>query len=515
MRFAEAASLRQMDQAAEKRLPPLSLMLRAGREVAHSILRLVRLCEARRVVCVAGRGNNGGDAMIAARILQESGMPVVLLLACSVSDLKGDARLAFRWMREGDVPWEQLPDETCWQDALSHPSLLCSESVVVDGLLGTGCSRPPGGTLRAAIDWMQIASARNKILSIDLPSGMVADTGDCPGSVVCADWTVSLCLPKTGFLSPASWPKLGHLSVSEIGMPDAIQREALAVQRNFPQLLAASDVHAFLPPRHVTDCKHALGRMAIVGGSVSFPHAPVFSAMGAFAMGAALVTLCVPDASRPAAASWSPEATFCRADSLGSFLPLVDVLVCGPGMGRDEVASSLFSKVIRSFPGRLVLDADALYFLAKNPEMVQNAPSSQQRILTPHLGEAARLAACSVEDLQTNLSDAARFLAMRYQSTVVLKGHPTWLFGWETDDGLWVNLTGNPGMAVGGMGDLLAGMIGACWVQQPKPLSAAAAAVWAHACAGDFSAIHTGQLSLTPRSLLSFLPLAQRMGGMH
>ena len=242
------------------------------------------------------------------------------------------------------------------------------------------------------------------------------------------------------------------------------------------------EIRAAFPPRPADAHKRSVGTVAVVGGSPRYPHAPVVAALGARAAGAGLVQLAVPDASRCAAAALVPEATF--ADPAAG-VPPADVTVVGMGLGTDAAAEELVARVL-SGGGRLVVDADALTLLARRGGVPACAPAADRAlVLTPHEGEAARLLACTPADVKGDRAGAARAIAARYGATVVLKGPHTLVV---SPDGrrVYENATGNPAMALGGMGDLLAGVVGARWAYLGgDPFPAAAAAVWLHGAAGD------------------------------
>lgn len=521
MNFTTAASMREADRRTMER-PETSgmfLMFHAGAAVARAADHLARLCGMRRIVCVAGKGNNGGDASVAARMLLEMGYSVHLLLAADPSSLKGDAARAFEWMAAVNVPYTSLPDPEMWKTPEMMAGTAVARGVVVDGVLGTGGSGAPRGTPLEAIRWIQARRPASRVLSIDLPSGLNADTGDAPGETVTADWTVTLCRPKCGFLASSARKYVGHLSVADIGMPPEIADDPFsdgAIAADGLQLMAGPEIRAAFPARPPDSHKGTFGRLLILGGSVPYPHAPVIAAAGARAGGIGLLTLGVPNASRSAAATHVPEAMIREMPLAGNGLSMAsdalprtstdlsrfDVVLIGPGLTREDAAAELLGLALHQVQGKLVLDADALALLAKIGKLPQDVPASRQRILTPHLGEAAMLLGCAVSDIRNAPQAAAREIASRYQSTVVLKSHATLVFG---KGKMWINLTGNPGMSTGGMGDLLSGLIAAYWAQIPDPEQAAISAVWAHGRAGDFAAFHGGQLPLSPFSLLPFL----------
>lgn len=513
MRFLSVRQMRAADAAtmARPETAGMFLMFRAGRAVAAAAMRLARLRETRRIVCVAGRGNNGGDALVAARIAAEAGFSVHLLLAAAPEDLHGDAATAWRWFSEAPIPVTRCPTVEAWAD----PALatVLAEGVVVDGVLGTGCSRAPEGTVLEAIRWINARRPAAAILSIDLPSGMNGDTGTCPGEAVSADWTVTLARPKPCFANDRSVPLTGHLSVGDIGMPNAI-----ADAESTPtgcRLIAGPEILNALPARRAESHKGDYGRLLVIGGSAAYPHAPVLAAAGALRAGVGLLTLAAPETCRAAAAAHAPEAIFPAIpltddgtlswealEAAGIAPERYDGIVLGPGLNRTPDTAYLTETLLSRYPGRLLLDADALTLLAELGEP-PDPPEGQRRILTPHPGEAARLAGVSIGTIQRDRLRAVRDLADRYRATVVLKGSGTLVC--EPDGEPWLNRTGNPGMAAGGSGDVLAGVIGALWVQGLAAREAACLGVWAHGNAGDAALWRLRTPSVTARDLITHL----------
>ncbi len=485
MDFLSVTELRAIDAAAGPQL--YTLMLRAGVAVAAAAARLSRLRGTRRVVCVAGTGNNGGDASVAARLLAAEGFSVKLLLAASPERLRGDAQRAFEAAREAKADIEVRDSEAAWQSAAALSGEDIVEGVVVDGLLGTGCAAAPRGTVLKAIRWINRMRGRALVVSVDLPSGMNGDTGDCAGEAIRADWTVTLEAPKIGFLNPSAPPLLGHVEVANL-------------TGKTPTAADLSTAAGLIVPEPATERQYDahkgdFGRVLVLGGAECYPHAPVLSALGARLGGAGLLTLAAPAVSRTAAAAWVPEAMFCElpvsmdgeisSDALersGLKLDDFQVAVAGPGLTRSQNAKALLEQLLSCYHGKLLLDADALTLL---PE-VDLSGCDAELLLTPHPGEAARLAGVETREIQRDRLGWARRIADRYRAVVALKGAGTVVC--EPGGRPQINLTGNPGMASGGMGDLLSGVIAAQWARMPA-VAAAANGVARHGTAGDLAAL--------------------------
>ena len=516
MRFLTVEQMRAADRAAsaEKNIPSGVLMNRAGAAVARAVEKLAALRGVRSVVLVAGHGNNGGDACVAARCLREDGFHVQVIMTCVPAALKGDAREAWDEMRTCGVPYVVLASEESWQEDVGvSAGTLLRQGILVDGVLGTGCKGAPEGAAELAIRWINQMRRFALVVAVDLPSGMNGDTGDAAGAVVHADVTVTFARPKRCFLNLAQADKVGHLLVADIGIPDDVCDRGASEAPC--QLIALPEIAKGFVARPWAAHKGSFGHVCVIGGSAGFCHAPVLAALGAVKGGAGLVTLAAPAASGCAAAALVPEAmthaletpqgdlSVASLRAWGRDLGGFDAVVAGPGMGQSDRARELVAQLLADCSGRLVLDADGLNALAALAADGWRPREGQKLAITPHPGEAARLLGVSAQDVQADRLAAVRKLADRYQAVAVLKGAGTLVC--EPGGVARVNLTGNPGMASGGTGDVLAGLVGALWAQGLSAADAASAAVWAHGGAGDLAAFAGSQTSLCATSLAARL----------
>jgi NAD(P)H-hydrate epimerase len=520
MRFLTVEQMRAADLAAvsERKIPSAVLMNRAGTAVARAVEKLAALRGTRNAVVVAGHGNNGGDACVAARCLFEDGFHVQVLMTCVPAVLKGVAREAWDEMRTAGVPYVVLASEESWREDVGvFAGTLLRHGILIDGVLGTGCKGAPAGAAERAIRWVNQMRRHALVVAIDLPSGMNGDTGEAAGPLVHADVTVTFARPKRCFLNLEQADKVGHLVVAEIGIPDEVCDRGAA---DAPcQLIALPEIVRDFPARPRAAHKGTFGHVCVVGGSAGFCHAPVLAALGALRSGAGLVTLAAPAASGWAAAAHVPEAmahaleapqgdlSVASLQAWGRDLNGFDALVAGPGLGQSERARELVAHVLATYGGRLVLDADGLNALAALQAGGWQPRDGQRLVLTPHPGEAARLLGLTVQDVQADRLAAARKLADRYRAVIVLKGAGTLVC--EPGGVPRLNLTGNPGLASGGTGDVLAGMLGALWAQGLEAAQAAATAVWAHGTAGDLAAFAASQTALSATAL------AERLGQVY
>jgi len=516
MRFLTVEQMRAADRAAgtEANIPEMMLMRRAGTALARVAAQVADLRKTRSVIVIAGHGNNGGDACVAARCLFEDGFLVQVIMTCVPASLKGSAREAWDEMRTKGVPYVVLASAESWaEDSDIGSGTVLRRGVIVDGVLGTGCKGAPTGAAEQAIRWINRMRPHAAVVAADLPSGMNGDTGEAPGAMVRADATVTFARPKTCFLTQANAEWVGHLVVADIGIPpDICDRCAADVPC---ELIALPEVVRGFVARDWRAHKGALGHLCVIGGSASYPHAPVLAALGALRSGVGLVTLAVPSPSGGAAAAHVPEAIVSvlnapqgelSAESLrdwGRDLAGFGAIVAGPGLGASERARGLVAHLLAAYGGRLVLDADGLNALAQMRAEGTLPAAAGSLVLTPHPGEAARLLGTTVEEVQGDRLRTVRRLADEYRAVAVLKGSGT--LACEPGGLPWLCLAGNPGMATGGTGDVLAGMVGALWAQGLDAFVAAKTAVWAHGTAGDFAALAESRCSLTATSLAAQL----------
>jgi NAD(P)H-hydrate epimerase len=516
MRFLTVEQMRAADHAAitEKKISGAVLMSRAGTALARVVETVAGLRGVKSILLIAGHGNNGGDACVAARCLYEDGYHVQVIMTCVPATLKGVAREAWDEMRTAGVPYVVLAAADSWAEDVGVLSgTLLRHGVIVDGVLGTGCKGAPTGAADKAIRWINRMRPHARVVSADLPSGMDGDTGAAAGAVVQADVTVTFARPKRCFLNQAQASLVNHLVVAGIGIPDEICERGASEAPC--QLIALPELMRHFTVRAREAHKGSFGHVCVLGGAAGFPHAPVLAALGAVKSGAGLLTLAAPAQSAYAAAAHVPEAMLApletpqgslSVDALkrwGRDLEGFDAIVAGPGLTQSEQARGVIAHLLASYGGRLVLDADGLNLLAALRAEGWQPKAGQRLVLTPHPGGAARLLGATVQEVQGDRLAAVRKLADLYQAAVILKGAGTLVC--EPGCVPWLNLTGNPGMAAGGMGDVLAGMVGALWSQGMEAAQAASTAVWAHGTAGDYAALAESQTSLSATALAAQL----------
>ncbi|MEI6148262.1 MAG: NAD(P)H-hydrate dehydratase, partial [bacterium] len=491
MKAITSAQMRELDKVASSEfdIPGVELMRRAGRGVASIAAYIAdhgRMGDPF-IQLIAGRGNNGGDAFAAACFLHEEEFEVEVLLAGTSAEVTGDALRHLGKMRAAGIPLTELATKDAWEDALHDAD---SGGIIVDGVLGIGVNGPPRGPIGAAIHYINKISEDNIVVSIDVPSGLDADTGASPGETVIADVTATIGLPKTGLLVPQAVPFVGSLDVINIGIP-ADLADQYACKR---ELITGWDIRRHLPRRPRLAHKGQYGHVLIIGGATGFSGAAALAARAATRSGVGLTTVLTPRPVYPIVAGNSLEAmthpgSETETGSLSiadweiwkSRLTEFDAVVLGPGMTRHPDTAMWVRHLLRECRRPLLLDADALNTLEGDPELIARAQCPV--VITPHPGELARLLGCSIGDIQADREGAAEKIATLTQATIVLKGAGTIVT--QAGKALHINMTGNPGMATGGMGDALAGLIGGLLAQGLGPFEAACAGVFLHGRAGD------------------------------
>jgi hydroxyethylthiazole kinase-like uncharacterized protein yjeF len=481
-----AAQVRALDayEIEKRRVPGYTLMTRAA-EGALKLLR-ARWPQARRVAVVCGAGNNGGDGYVLARLAQATGLETLVLAAVPPDKLAGDARRAQEdWLAAGG---NAHPFDS---DALS------GSDVIVDGLLGTGFRPPVRPDTLAVI--RAINAARRPVLALDIPSGVDADSGAVGEEAVRAELTLSFVGFKAGQFLGAGPEHTGALLLDDLGVVAPVQSEYAPLMRRIDE----SEIVAALPRRARDAHKGSNGRVLVVGGGIGMPGALRLAGVAALRSGAGLVTVAGAAENLVAVTAAQPELIYLPVSAgtaLDEALRAANVVAMGPGLGTGEWAQRLWSQVLTLRPPAVVVDADALNLLARDP---QRLPADW--ILTPHPGEAARLLGVETRAVQADRLAAVRELRARYGAVTVLKGAGTLVASGPADAlDLHICDRGNPGMATAGMGDVLTGVIAALRAQGADAALAARVGVLLHALAGD-SAAQGGQRGLVASDVLAEL----------
>ncbi|ASU38699.1 bifunctional ADP-dependent NAD(P)H-hydrate dehydratase/NAD(P)H-hydrate epimerase [Herbaspirillum sp. meg3] len=462
------AEIRQIENAAKAKLPSYTLMQRAGEACARLALSLVANEDEIHVLILAGPGNNGGDALEAAHYLSQFDLHVAVALHADEAKQPDDARHALQRARESEVEFLDVAD----------PGHLASQrwTLVVDGLFGIGQTRPIAGKLRACVEYVN--TLRCPVLSIDIASGMNADTGSVIGGTGCvavrATHTLSFIGDKPGMHTCDGEDFSGDILLESLDIEESCFVTPHA------RLNALSLFSSALKPRAGNTHKGSYGDVIVVGGAHGMGGAPVLAARMAAHAGSGRVFIAFVD-DAPAYDSVHPELMMRQADRVEFSTATI---VVGPGLGTSRHAHDVLSRALDA-QGRIVIDADALNMIAAEPGLQHKLQDRAQHtsIITPHPLEAARLLDATTAEIQHDRPQAARLLARHFKSIAILKGAGTVIA--FPDGEIVINTTGNPALSTAGTGDVLSGLCGALLAQGWPATQAALAAVWMHGKAAD------------------------------
>ena len=506
-KVATAEQMRELDRRAAEDfgVPSIVLMENAGRHVFEAVRELLGSVAGRRVTVAAGRGNNGGDGFVAARHLRDAGADVSVLLLADPADVKGDAKANLDILLKTGLPVNSI------QSASEIESVLIHSHAIIDAIFGTGLRGEveglPADVIRA------VNASRRPVVAADVPSGLDADTGRIWGVCVSADCTVTFALPKIGLLTYPGAACVGRLIVADIGIPHELYDEINV------ELPDEKWVAARLPGRPPDAHKGTFGTAIVIAGSPGLTGAAAMAAEAALRSGAGLCTLGVPVGLQDIMAAKLTEVmtrglpeTEGRALSAGALDAALELcekgtaVVLGCGLGTHPETAEFVRRFVQAVRKPMVVDADGLNCLAGDVRVLEG--DHGDLIVTPHPGEMARLLGTTAEQVQSNRVDTAREAASRFHSIVVLKGARTLIA--EPSGRVFINPTGNVGLATGGTGDVLAGAIGGLLAQGLSPFDAAVCGVFVHGRAGDIAAWRIGVAGMIAGDVLRAVPEALR-----
>ncbi len=504
-----ADEMKQCDRVAMRvyGIPGILLMEQAGAAVAEYVRGMLGSVEGKSILVVCGKGNNGGDGFVAARHLANWGAKVEVLIAATSGQLSGDAKRHFAILEK---LCRSIKDRLSIHFISKKTGKLPGCDIIVDALLGTGVTgeaREPYGSLIRAMN-----AAGVSIVAVDIPSGVDATTGRGTNAVR-ATATVTFGAIKTGLLCNEGRDLTGRIEVADIGIPPAAY-ESVGI-KTF--LVHASDVGRILPTRPSTAHKYSVGKVLVVAGSRGYTGAAALATMAALRAGAGAVMLLTPESVYPILARKLTEAivhplpateegtlSLKGIEALKERILWADVTILGPGLSRNRETQQVIRDLVQSTRANILVDADGLN--AVDMQLLRRAKGVF--ILTPHAGECARLIGSTSREVETNRVAVVRDCAHNSNSVIVLKGAPT---ATATSEGkVYLNTTGNPGMATVGSGDVLAGVIAALWAQGMPPYQAAMSGVFVHGRAGDLAAQQLGERSIVAQDLVDFLPMAMQ-----
>jgi hydroxyethylthiazole kinase-like uncharacterized protein yjeF len=503
MRVATAAQIAEIDRRAIKEFGVswAALMDRAGQAVATAAISMLSARNSPLVVVVCGKGNNGGDGLVAAHYLHREGIRVEVILASPESEFSGEARRVLETARQAAVPVRSISE--------GDRRMLGGAALIIDALFGTGFRGPARGQAAELIE--AINRTGTPVLAVDIPSGVSADSGSADGAAIRAAATITMGLPKVGLLLFPGADLAGSIVVADIGYPGTLSNDS-SVRTH---LVTSDMVRALLPVRRPNSHKGDYGRVLLVAGSVGYTGAAVLATRGALRSGAGLVTLAVPKSIYPSIAAHvvegmpTPLPDSDGALAAGALRQLQvlfgrsDVAAVGPGLSQAPGVRRVVQGMLAS-KKPIVLDADGLNVLGGRTKVLSKAAAPL--VITPHPGELARLMDVSSEKIQGDRLNSARSAAKRFKCTVLLKGARTVV---ATPGGdAYIVPTGNAGMATGGMGDVLTGVIASLIGQGLDPTPAAYCGAYLHGLAADLIASERGMAGMLASEVADLLPVA-------
>ena len=535
MKVVTAAEMRRIDQDTIEGIgiPGIVLMETAGSAIVHAIEQHYPTCQ--RIGIFAGKGNNGGDGIVIARQLAHIGRDVHLFLVSPQESFTGEAHINLQIAKrltasfgnlqaapKGGLRIKEIPTDIALEPDASRDNdtslnHIASCELLVDAIFGTGLRGAVRSPIASIIN--VINSLPIPVLSVDLPSGLDADTGQPLGTCVQADRTVTIGLPKRGLLIHPGAELAGKLEVVDIGFPEQVV-DAQGIKVNWTTATQASQ---WVPPRPPASHKGSYGRVLVVAGSTGMTGAAALASEAALRAGAGLVTLATPKHLNPILEGLLPEvmtlplpeteAGSLTVSATSAILEFAEktksVLAIGPGLSQHPETVSLVHQLIRENQEqglglRMVIDADGLNALAQDRNILSLL--DRETVLTPHPGEMARLTGASVSTLEKDRIHTAQQFASEHSLTLVFKGAPT--VSADANGEVWINSTGNPGMSTGGMGDVLTGVIAGLMAQGIASERAAALGIYLHGLAGDMVAERLGMHGLIASDVLKAVPQA-------
>jgi NAD(P)H-hydrate epimerase len=510
MKILTADQMHQVEQECAKiGVPTDVLMENAGRAVAEAMKKILGDIARQNILILVGPGNNGGDGLVAGRYLHDGGARVNLYL---FSQRPAEDR-NFALVQEGGIPWLDANQDS----ALSQlDDWLSSATAVLDAIFGTGKSRALGGILASVLNKVNEVKGKRpelRIIALDLPSGLDADSGAMDSACLYADNTITLGFPKPGLFNFPGVERAGQITVVDIGIPAHLAKEGIS------ELITDDWARSVLPPRPLTANKGTFGKVLVVAGSINYIGAAYLACNGAIRVGAGLVTLATATSLQPILAAKLTEVTYLPLPESGPGIlapaatRLVkrafgeyNVLLVGCGLGQSKSAVRLIKSVLfhlKTARPSLIVDADGLNTLAKVRRWWRRLTGDA--ILTPHPGEMARLTGISIDGIQSDRLGTAKKAAQEWHKTIVLKGAYTVIAA--SDGRSMVSPFANPGLASAGTGDVLAGVIAGLAAQGVPLFEAAAGGVYLHAKAGEMVKDKLGDAGMVASDLVPALPL--------
>jgi hydroxyethylthiazole kinase-like uncharacterized protein yjeF len=494
-------------------IPGVLLMENAAKAVAEKAKKMLADSKRTKVSVLAGCGNNGGDAFAAARLLKQTGVDVNVYLVGEKERIKADALVNYNILSNLGIKVTEIQSETEFGQLCQE---LYGTGLIIDGIFGTGLARDVDGMAKRVIE--TVNASGKSVLSIDIPSGIDGATGEIKGVCINADATVTFCLPKLGLIQNPGCEYTGKLIISDIGIPS----QAIDKQNITTELIDQALVFKMLPPRPANSNKGDFGRVLIVTGSTGMTGSGCLASMASLRSGGGLVYAAVPASLAGIYGSALIEPIILPLEDKGmgtllaqstpkilEYMERMDVAAVGPGLTVTADIEKIVREIIAHSTIPLILDADALNAISQDAAMLRKLKA--KAVLTPHPGEMARLTGLSIEQIQKDRISVAKSFSQEYGIVVVLKGSKTVVA--LPDGRVFINPTGNSGMASAGTGDVLTGMIAGLCAQGMDLDEAAVAGVYLHGMAGDLAAEELGKYSMVASDIIKYLPKAFKSGG--
>ncbi|MEI8172371.1 MAG: NAD(P)H-hydrate dehydratase [Deltaproteobacteria bacterium] len=504
MKVSRVSEMRFMDRYAIEKLdiPEEILMENAGQASSFVLQKEVGI-KGRKFVVFCGVGNNGGDGFVVARNIHSNGGSVKVFIIGDQGKFKGAAKTNFHILSKLPIECRRIESV----DDVRKDTLHCHG--IVDALFGTGLDREVSGLYKDVI--RLINGSGKKVLSLDIPSGINGDTGEMMGIAVRADFTVTFGLPKIGNMLYPGYELCGKLYVCHISFPPSLyEGDDLKVRIND---------FVKLPPRSKEAYKGRMGEVLFIAGAANYYGAPYFAALSFLKAGGGYARLAAPASMIPFIAGKGSEIVFLpqketkagsismdNKDSLLELSEKVDMVVIGPGLSLDGETQQLVRELVRIIKKPVLIDGDGITAIADELEMIRERKG--KTILTPHAGEMARIAKKSVDEINRQRIDILQLTAMSLHAFIVLKGAHS-LIGYP-DELVFINLSGNPGMATAGSGDVLTGTIAAMHGLGLSLEDAVRKGVFIHGLSGDLAAVEKGEDGITAQDILDYLPAAMK-----
>jgi len=502
--------MKAMDELASRRfgMPSLSLMENAGRSVIDEMEKAFGPVGGRKILVVAGKGKNGGDGFVAGRYAVQRGATVAVLFLGKRGDMQGDTKINFDKLQSiGGRNLIFLPSTR--GKGVSRKKF----DFIIDAIFGTSFHGEVRGAFKATIEWIN-RQRNSKVIAVDIPSGLDALTGECSSAAVQADLTVSMALPKLGFYTGKGKGMTGPVVVADIQMP----KKLLDNRKFYTFFVEKKDVQNGLPVRSETAHKQSVGKIFVVAGSKGLSGAALLCSQSAMKSGAGAVVLGIPSAVFPAVARRTLEVmpfelpstaegsvAFSALEVMGPKMKWADVILIGPGLSTNAESVELVHTIVSTAEQTLIVDADGLNALAQDISLLRKR-KCRSVILTPHMGEFSRLVTLPAAEIEREKIQIARSFARKNNVILVLKGAPTIVA--VPSGSVFVNSTGNPGMATAGSGDVLAGIIAALCGQHNPPERAAINGVFVHGYAGDLARNDIGEMGMLASDIMKRIPSA-------